>query len=208
MVLAFWDRAVPQDQITESLLEPELRGIPGSRLAEFARERGLRAVAYAGDLAHARDFVAKGRPLIVAWKVGKDRYHNVVVTGFDDDREAVVVNDPDKGPERRVKQEKFEERWAGAGHWTLLVLPETEPYEPPADVVADLSAPSAASAPGQDYDALVARGISLGREGKHAEAAEAFDRAIALDDTRPEAKVERGGLRFLERRYTDAVRDL
>jgi tetratricopeptide (TPR) repeat protein len=202
MVLRFWDKDVSQEEIADALLEPELRGIPGSRLAEFARERGLRAVAYEGDLQQARDFVEKGRPLIVAWKVGKDRYHNVVVTGFDDERAAVMVNDPDKGPERRISREKFEERWAGANHWTLLVLPDAEPYEAAARAVAELSVPD------EDYDSLVAKGVSLGRAGKNGEAAEAFDRAIALDGARPEAKVERGGLRFLERRYTDAVRDL
>src|SRR6185436_16343155 len=202
MVLAYWDRAVPHDEIADALVEKDLHGIPGSRLAAFARDRGLRAVAYEGDLDQLRDYVHKGRPLIVSWKVGKDRYHNVVVTGFDDENADVFVNDPAKGEHRRVSREKFEERWAAADHWTLLVLPEAEPYEEPARQVA------AASAPEEDYDALVAKGISLGREGKHAEAAAAFDRAIALDGNRPEARVERGGLRFLERRYTDAARDL
>jgi len=201
MVLAFWDHAVPHDEIADALVEKELRGIRGSSLAEFARQRGLRAVAYEGDLAQLRDFVDKGRPLIVAWKVGEDRYHDVVVTGFDDEHAAVMVNDPAKGADRKVSLEKFEERWAGAGHWALLVLPEAEAYTEPARPVETVSL-------AQGYDELVALGISLGREGKHAEAAAVFDRAIALDATRPEARVERGGLRFLERRYTDAVHDL
>jgi tetratricopeptide (TPR) repeat protein len=204
MVLAYWDRAVPHDEIAAALVEEEgpLHGIPGSRLAEFARGRGLRAVAYAGDLDQLRDFVDKGRPLIVAWKVGKDRYHDVVVTGFDDEHADVFVNDPAKGEHRRVSREKFDERWEGASRWTLLVLPEAEPVEEPLRVFTD------ASHPEEGYDSLVARGVSLGREGKTAEAAAAFDRAIALDGTRPEARVERGGLRFLERRYTDAAQDL
>jgi len=207
MVLAYWDRAVLHDEIAEALIEKDLHGIPGSRLAGFAQDRGLRAVAYEGDLQQLRDFVDKGRPLIVAWKVGKDRYHNVVVTGFDDEHADVFVNDPAKGEHRRVSREKFEERWAGADHWTLLVLPEGEPYEDPPRLVAE-AAPAQGAAPAEDYDALIARGISLGKEGKNAEAQAAFDRAIALDGTRPEARVERGGLRFLERRYTDAAHDL
>lgn len=203
MVLAYWDRAVPHDEIADALVLKDLHGIPGSRLAGFARDRGLRAVAYEGDLDQVHDYVDKGRPLIVAWKVGKDRYHNVVVTGFDDEEADVFVNDPAKGEHRRVSREKFEERWAGADHWTLLVLPEAEPYEEPPRLVAEAS-----PAPAEDYDSLVALGISLGKEGKNAEAAAAFDRAIVLDGARPEARVERGGLRFLERRYTDAVHDL
>jgi hypothetical protein len=58
------------------------------------------------------------------------------------------------------------------------------------------------------YEALVARGVSLGREGKLEEARAAFERALELDPGRPEAFVERGGLAFLEKRYLDAARDL
>ena len=49
------------------------------------------------------------------------RYHDVVVVGFDEERGAVLVNDPAAGPSRAVKAAKFEKRWAGAGYWTLLV---------------------------------------------------------------------------------------
>jgi hypothetical protein len=35
----------------------------------------------------------------------------------------VIVNDPARGARRAVPVGDFEKRWAGAGHWTLLVLP-------------------------------------------------------------------------------------
>jgi hypothetical protein len=60
----------------------------------------------------------------------------------------------------------------------------------------------------EGYDALVSRGVALGREGRYEEAARTLDAAVARDASRPEALVERGGLRFLEKRYEDAVRDL
>src|SRR5262245_2835525 len=123
MVLRYWEKPVEHDAIAAALIEPELKGIAGSRLAEFARQHGATALAYEGDLAHLRDFVAKGRPLIVAWKVGSGKYHDVVVVGFDDAANVVIVNDPAEGAERRVPATRFEKRWAGAGHWTLLVLP-------------------------------------------------------------------------------------
>jgi ABC-type bacteriocin/lantibiotic exporter with double-glycine peptidase domain len=122
MVLRYWDADLAPDAIAGALLEPELRGIQGSRLAAFAREHGMTAIAYAGDAAQLRDYLAKGRPLIVAWKVGADRYHDVVVVGVEADGD-VLVHDPAEGPFRRVPSRLFEERWAGAGHWTLLVLP-------------------------------------------------------------------------------------
>lgn len=123
MVLRYWDVDVPQEEIARELLQPELHGILGSRLEAFARDRGLTAIAYAGDIRQLREYVGKGRPLIVAWKMGRDRFHNVVVIGTDDASGDLVVNDPAEGAARRVATAAFEKRWAGAGHWTLLVLP-------------------------------------------------------------------------------------
>jgi len=124
MVLRYWQAPASHDEIAAALLAPELHGIAGSRLRDFARERGFEAIAYEGDAANLREYVEKGRPLIVAWKMGRGRYHNVVVVGFDAASDAVIVNDPDAGAARPVASRTFEKRWAGAGHWTLLVLPE------------------------------------------------------------------------------------
>ena len=121
MVLGYWGRPAAHAEVADALVEPELRGIRGARLAEFARGRGFFALAYEGDLAQLREYVGKGRPLIVAWKVGRGRFHDVVVVGFDG--RAVVVHDPAEGTGRRVDARVFEERWAGASHWTLLVMP-------------------------------------------------------------------------------------
>lgn len=58
------------------------------------------------------------------------------------------------------------------------------------------------------YDEWLERGIAAARAGREADADTAFARAIALDPARPEALVERGGLRFLQRRYEEAAVDL
>jgi tetratricopeptide (TPR) repeat protein len=58
------------------------------------------------------------------------------------------------------------------------------------------------------YDDLVSRAVAAGREGRLEEAARGLEEAIALDGSRPEARVERGGLFFLEKRYEDAAREL
>ena len=123
MVLQYWGVAVSHDEVAGELLQPELHGIAGSRLAAFAAGRGLTAVAHAGDIDHLRDHVGKGRPMIVAWAMGRGRHHDVVVIGFDDDRRRVIVHDPARGAARGVDLDTFRRRWAGAGHWTLLVAP-------------------------------------------------------------------------------------
>jgi ABC-type bacteriocin/lantibiotic exporter with double-glycine peptidase domain len=123
MVLRYWGDPAPETELAGALPGPSARGLAGSRLAELARKRGHQAIAYEGDLPHLREYLAKGRPLIVALRSGRDRYHDVVVVGFDDQAQEVVVHDPESGPTRRLAARTFEERWGGAGHWTLLVLP-------------------------------------------------------------------------------------
>jgi len=134
MVVRYWRQPVSQAEIVAALmaggegdggdLQAQPPGILGSRLAEYARSRGFTAIAYEGDLPQLREHVSKGRPLIVAWRVGRDRYHDVVVVGFEEARGEVLVNDPAEGAGRRVPEKDFEKRWAGAGHWTLLVVPK------------------------------------------------------------------------------------
>ena len=133
MVMRYWRQPVSHAEIVAALmagdgggdgdLQAQAPGILGSRLAEYARSRGFTAIAYEGDLPQLREHVSKGRPLIVAWQVGRERYHDVVVVGFEDARGEVLVNDPAEGPGRRIPEKDFEKRWAGAGHWTLLVVP-------------------------------------------------------------------------------------
>jgi len=58
------------------------------------------------------------------------------------------------------------------------------------------------------YDDLVSRAVAAGREGRLEDAERDLDTAVALDGSRPEARIERGGLFFLEKRYDDAVASL
>jgi len=66
----------------------------------------------------------------------------------------------------------------------------------------------AAASGAPDYETLLAAGLAEGRASRLGEAAAALDRAIALAPSRPEAWVERGGVRFLEERYAEAASDL
>ncbi len=231
MVMGYWGREVPHREIADALVEDELQGILGSRLADFARGRGMDAIAFAGDMELLRDHLANGRPLVVAIDAGRGRLHDLVVVGFDDGPAEVIVHDPAKGPGRRIGVGELEKKWAKSGHWTLLCTPRdsnrTGPEEtfdgsetadpsgpvtngaPQDDRMADPSAPIANGAPQDDaYDGLVSLALVAGRAERFDEAAQALDRAITLDPGRPEAWTERGGVRFLEGRYDEAVVDL
>ena len=62
--------------------------------------------------------------------------------------------------------------------------------------------------PPESYDDLVSRGVAEGREGRLVDAARDLDAAIARDGSRPEARVERGGLFFVQKQDHDAAREL
>jgi ABC-type bacteriocin/lantibiotic exporter with double-glycine peptidase domain len=124
MVLRYWQHPVPHDEIAATLLERNLEGIRGSQLADFVRAQGLYAVAYSGDVAQLREQIKKGRPVIVALRLKGGRFHDVVVVGVDEAKQVVKVHDPARGPRRSMPVRSFEEGWAAAGHWALLVLPD------------------------------------------------------------------------------------
>jgi tetratricopeptide (TPR) repeat protein len=240
MVMRYYGMEASSDAIAAALVEKELRGIRGSRLAELARGHGMVAVAFAGDVALLREHLGRGRPLILSVAAGRSRYHDVVAIGIDDARGALVVNDPARGAGRTIPLDALERTWSVTGHWTLLVQPagsagdETE--GPPAGG-ADAAAPATAAGdheedrlgprrdeavtPARDldsggergdrdrgYEALVARAVAAAHADDRAEATRLLDRAIALDQGRPEAWTERGGVRFLEGRYAEAADDL
>jgi ABC-type bacteriocin/lantibiotic exporter with double-glycine peptidase domain len=131
MVMRYHGVPTSQDVIASALLDDELQGIRGSRLAEWARAAGFFALAYQGDMEQLRDFVAKRRPLIVALESTGGRFHDVVVVGWDSEHREVIVNDPALGPERRIPESLFDARWERSGRWTLLVLPASAAHPAP-----------------------------------------------------------------------------
>jgi ABC-type bacteriocin/lantibiotic exporter with double-glycine peptidase domain len=121
MVLRYWGRPVLHDDLAADLVDPALHGSAGSALGEVARRSGLAAIAFRGDASALRRSLDRGRPVIVAWGLGRGRFHNVVVVGFEG--ADPVVHDPARGAERRIPRARFDELWAAAEHWTLLVAP-------------------------------------------------------------------------------------
>ena len=113
--------------------------------------------------------------------MGRGRFHDVVVVGFDDDAARDRARSRARARAARGG-ETFAARWAGAGHWTLLVLPA-------AAVILALAAALLQAAPqAPTYDALVARGVAEARAGR-TEAARAGarprDRASTRRGPRP-----------------------
>jgi ABC-type bacteriocin/lantibiotic exporter with double-glycine peptidase domain len=130
MVIQYWQRQKGQPEIADAvniqraLYSPGARGIYASSLERYLRQHGFRTFAINGQWQDLKDHLEKGRPLIVALKVGKDDLHYVVVTGLDWQEDIVLKHDP--AVRRLVKQHRadFEREWKAAGNWALLAAPE------------------------------------------------------------------------------------
>jgi uncharacterized protein YvpB len=112
--------------IQRLLYAEESKGIWGSDVEQYLRSEGFHTFVFAGQWQDLRQHLSQGRPLMVCLgNVGAaNRRHYVVVTGLDEQRRLVLVNDPQGRKLTKVHQTRFEKDWEAAGRWTLLALPQ------------------------------------------------------------------------------------
>jgi predicted double-glycine peptidase len=113
-------------QIQRDLHSERTHGIYASNMRRYFQQNGYATFAFAGEWSDLKEHLQKGRPLIVALKPGSmGPLHYVVVAGFDQERQLVLVNDPAQRKLLKEDRSRFEQEWKGAGRWTLLALPGT-----------------------------------------------------------------------------------
>jgi hypothetical protein len=206
MVLRYWGDADVHAQDFASLVDRSEGGIRTSTLVRAVTGRGWEAAARAGDPAFGADAIrheiTRGRPVIALIQDRPRILHYVVIVGTTMD--TVVLHDPARAPYRVIGREEFEERWAAAGRWLLLVLPsrESPPSAPPTTARAESA--SAIAEPGA-CDKLVAANVALARAGRRAEAEAGLLAATALCPSGASAWSELAGLRFVQKRYGDSA---
>jgi predicted double-glycine peptidase len=132
MVIEYWlvqqGGSVPANTTTEiqrDLHSNRSHGIYASDMQRYFQQNGYATFAFAGEWSDLKQHLQKGRPLIVALKPGSGSLHYVVVAGFDQDRQIVLLNDPAQRKLLKEDRSRFEQEWKGAGRWTLLALPGT-----------------------------------------------------------------------------------
>jgi len=136
MVMQYWAKKKGKPETTEMdaakiqelLYSPRQKGIPASAMEKYFQEEGFKAFAFHGEWRDLRNQLEKGRPLIVGLKASGNRgpLHYVVVTGLDEVRGYVFLNDPAVGKMLRISREGFHEEWELAKNWTLLAVPSGE----------------------------------------------------------------------------------
>jgi ABC-type bacteriocin/lantibiotic exporter with double-glycine peptidase domain len=133
MVLQYWNgkgTTIPPERMDPGKIQGELyskdaHGIRASRMEQFLRDSGFSPFVFRGEWGDLANHLEKGRPLIASVEPReKAPLHYVVVVGMDREREAVLLNDPERGKLFRVERSEFEKEWRRTDNWTLLAVPK------------------------------------------------------------------------------------
>ena len=102
-------------------------GIKASALTQYFADNGFSAFAFHGSFKDFEEHLSKGRPLIIALQESKSSrlLHYVVVVGIIPREDLVLVNDPARRKLLKMETKEFQQAWAGAENWTLLVVPKS-----------------------------------------------------------------------------------
>lgn len=124
-VLNYWGLEISQSDIAARTFHSAARATHGSDLLLFARELGLGAYSYTGNLRDLRQKVSEGIPLIVRQiaspKLSSPHYRMVI--GYDDRSANFIVSDPGRPQLEYMPYRTFNQLWKPCARWTLLVVP-------------------------------------------------------------------------------------
>jgi hypothetical protein len=140
MVLQYWHQSsaagalieVPSlPVIAEALRSPESRGVLGSRMKAYLASLGYEVYVFKGRWDDIETHIAKGRPLIAGLGTRGALDHYVVVAGWNDPENVVLVNDPAQRKLLKLDRKEFQKSWEQTACWTLLALPPNLSVAPP-----------------------------------------------------------------------------
>ena len=135
MIMQYWqhqqhhpaEESQDASQIQHALYSDKAHGIYASALQRYLGDHGYRTFVFQGTWNDLKQHVEKGRPLLVALQPHSGaELHYVVVTGFDENRKLVLVNDPAERKLLEREWHEFEREWRATEHWTLLALPRED----------------------------------------------------------------------------------
>ena len=132
MVLQYWQKASPAGSffevpsfpdIAEALRSSESKGVLGSQMKRYLDSIGYQAFVFNGRWEDIESHLSKGRPLIAALGNRGALDHYVVVTGWSNPENVVLVNDPARRKLLKLDRKDFQKAWQRTSCWTLLALP-------------------------------------------------------------------------------------
>ena len=124
-ILAFYGKPVPPADLKSEIYLPKLKGTLPLDMERAAVKHGLPAESRNIDLDTLKSEIAQGRPLLLYLDHGLSFYpigHYVVVTGFDDDRDGVLINSG-KHEGALMRYGELMKEWNRTDRWALMVTP-------------------------------------------------------------------------------------
>lgn len=203
MVERWWGRRGVQAEEFASLVRPELGGIRTADLDSAARARGWDTRAISGTPELVQRLLRERVPVIALIQVGRDRYHFVVVLGWEAGR--VVFHDPAGSPSTELAEDRFLSRWAGAGHWALVVRPAVVPPS-----ALPVPTPPATIQPAQAGDSMpcrpwLDRALDAVAQNQLDAAARLLGEAGRACPAEPLVGRELAGVRFKQGRHAEVI---
>jgi hypothetical protein len=134
MVMEYWGKSPdPPQELHRLLYSREAHGVFASDIERYLSAHGFQTGAFSGEWDDLVENISKGRPLLVAIEVNPRGapQHYVLVTGIDEARQIVLVNDPARRKLLPMARSDFERRWTAMNRWTLLAVPEGIVQAPP-----------------------------------------------------------------------------
>ena len=134
MILQYWHKASPAGgsievpsfpDIAEALRSSESKGVFGSQMKAYLASLRYQVFVFKGQWEDVKGHISKGRPLIVGLGNRGALDHYVVVTGWNDPENVVLVNDPAQRKLLKLDRKNFQKSWEQTACWTLLALPPT-----------------------------------------------------------------------------------
>ena len=132
MLMQYWQKAntagssievPPFPHIAEALRSSQSKGVFGSQMKAYLASLGYQVFVFKGRWDDIEDHISKGRPLIAALGNRGALDHFVVVTGWNDPENVVLVNDPSRRKLLKLDRKDFQKAWEQTACWTLLALP-------------------------------------------------------------------------------------
>lgn len=117
--------------IAEAIGKSESKGVLGSQMKTYLASLGYQVYVFKGGWEDIESHITKGRPLIAALGNRGALDHYVVVAGWNDPENVVLVNDPAQRKLLKLDRKHFQKSWEKTSCWMLLALPPSLPASAP-----------------------------------------------------------------------------
>jgi tetratricopeptide (TPR) repeat protein len=124
VVMNYWGDDITQEKIAEHIYKESIKGSLTVDLESYAYKRGFFAQAGSFTLDELGPKLRDGIPIIVIVQVMPfiKKNHYLVLFGYNDTREVVIVYSGKEEPEL-MSYKDFVRKWESAGKWALVVCP-------------------------------------------------------------------------------------